>query len=153
MQSLTNPFCRESDYKGLVPNMTIANLFTKHMFTLGKTYLADGRANGMGASTDMGNVCYEVPGFHCAFSVGSEVPGASPHNPIFAIAAGTKTAFENAMECAKGMAMTAYELLVNDGYSKEMWEEFRREFAGVRSLSVDMLRESASMQVDATCSC
>lgn len=112
--------------------MTIASLFTNHMSSLGKSYLNDGRAHGMGASTDMGNVCYEIPGFHCAFSVGGEVPGASPHNPNFATAAGTKTAFVNAMECAKGMAMTVYDLLTNDQYSQEMWDEFRQEFAEVK---------------------
>lgn len=34
--------------------MRIASLFTNHMSALGKNYLADGRAHGMGASTDMG---------------------------------------------------------------------------------------------------
>lgn len=130
--------------------MKIASVFTSHMSALGKNYLADGRAHGMGASTDMGklllhlivpdpahitsgNVCYEVPGFHCSFSVGPEIPGASPHNPEFAIAAGTTSAFLNAMDCAKGMAMTAYELLANDDYAEEMWTEFRQEFGEAKA--------------------
>lgn len=134
--------------------MTIANLFTTHMSSLGKTFMADGRAHGMGASTDMGNVCYEVPGFHCAFSVGPDVPGASPHNPNFAAAAGTKNAFVNAMECAKGMAMTAYELLANEQYCKEMWEEFKQEFAEFNSSVVDDRSEqSSSPPLHSSCSC
>lgn len=75
-----------------------------------------------------GNVCYEVPSFHGFFSVGSEVVGASPHNPQFAVAAGTRTAFGLAMDCAKGMAMTGYDILTNDDRAAEAWNEFRREF-------------------------
>ena len=90
----------EADYKDLRPNMTLAEIFTRHMASLGKTYFCDGRAEGMGASTDMGNVCYVVPGFHCTFSVGCDVQNASPHNPNFAAAAATASAFENAMACA-----------------------------------------------------
>lgn len=131
--------------------MTIANLFTSHMSTLGKSYLADGRAHGMGVSTDMGNVCYEVPGFHCAFSVGPDVPGASPHNPDFATAAGTEKAFLNAMECAKGMAMTAYDLLASEEHSRDMWEEFRHEFADGGSPLVDERSESATSITSCSC--
>ena len=122
----------ESDYKDLVPNMVLARLFNDHMATLGKNYLLDGRKMDMGASTDMGNVCYEVPGFHCAFSVGPDVPGASPHSPNFAAAAGTKNAFLNTLECAKGMALTALDILQSDEYALEMQQEFIQEF-GVKS--------------------
>jgi amidohydrolase len=122
----------ESDYKDLVPNMILARLFTDHMSTIGKNYLLDGRSHGMGASTDMGNVCYEVPGFHCGFSVGPDIPGASPHSPNFATAAGTRNAHLNALECAKGMALTALDILANDEYAIEMQQEFVQEF-GVKS--------------------
>jgi amidohydrolase len=118
----------ENDYKDLVPNMVLAELFTAHMEDLGKNYHCDGRGEGMGASTDMGNVCYEVPGFHCGFSVGPDVPGASPHNPNFTAAAGTRNAFVNAMECAKGMALTALDILSNDDCASRMAREFVQEF-------------------------
>lgn len=118
----------ESDYKDLVPNMVLARIFTDHMTALGKSYLLDGRREGMGASTDMGNVCYEAPGFHCAFSVGPDVQGASPHSPEFAAAAGTRHAFLNSLDCAKGMALTALDILLNDEYAAEMQKEFVQEF-------------------------
>jgi len=118
----------EADYKDLRPNMTIAEIFTEHMTSLGKTYLYDARALGAGASTDMGNVCYEVPGFHCGFGVGDDVQDASPHNPNFAAAAGTVSAFENALACAQGMAMTACDILIDDGHAERMRTEFLEEF-------------------------
>lgn len=120
----------EADYKDLRPNMTIAEVFTRRMATLGKQYLCDGRAHGMGASTDMGNVCYEVPGFHCGFSVGSEVKGASPHDPKFALAAGTKSALDNALQCAMGMAMTAYDILTDKTVQLQIREEHIENFGG-----------------------
>jgi len=125
--------------------MTIARRFTQNMSKLGRTYLEDGRGLPIGASTDMGmsvgpkwyvekltsctgNVCYEVPSIHGGFSVGPEVPGASPHNPEFAMAAGTRSAFVLAMDCAKGMAMSAYDILSDDDFAAEAWEEFEKEF-------------------------
>lgn len=118
----------EADYKDLVPNMVLARLFTDHMTTVGREYLLDGRNPVKGASTDMGNVCYEVPGFHCSFSVGPDVPGANPHSAEFAVAAGTRNAFMSALDCAKGMALTGLDILMNDDYAAEMQQEFIAEF-------------------------
>jgi len=120
-----------ADYKDLRPNMALAKIFTGHMASLGKNYLCDGRTEGMGASTDMGNVCYEVPGFHCSFSVGCEVQDASPHNRKFAAAAGTNSAFENALGVALGMAMTAYDILADGGQFEDIRSEFVEEFGTV----------------------
>lgn len=46
----------EADYKDLGPNMSIAEKSTKHMISFGRTYLRDGRVDGLGAYTDMDNV-------------------------------------------------------------------------------------------------
>lgn len=119
----------EADYKDLRPNMTIARTFTEKMTMVGKDYLTDARSKIMGASTDMGNVCYEVPGFHCGFCVGSEGLSASPHDPKFAAVAGTASALENALKCAEGMALTAYDILTDDSLSELISKEFREEFA------------------------
>ena len=116
----------EADYKDLRPNMTIAERFTKKMSLVGRNYLCDGRAHEMGASTDMGNVTYEVPGFHCGFSVGSEVPDASPHDSKFTIASSTQSALKNALDCAVGMALTAFDILVDD----EMFAQMQMEHMG-----------------------
>lgn len=68
-----------------------------------------------------------MPGFHCAFSVGSTDPKIQPHTPAFAAVAGTKEALTRAIDCGKGMAATAYDLLANDDLSAKAWDEFQRE--------------------------
>ena len=94
----------------------------------GREYLEDIGDNTMaGASTDMGNVTYEVPGFHCAFSVGSEDAKVQPHTPAFAAVAGTRPAFERALDCAKGMAATAYELLTHLDLMHEASKNFKEQ--------------------------
>ena len=143
LQTLTG-VDRDNDYKDLCPNMVIARNFTQHMRAYGREFV-EGRDQTMGASTDMGksrrlpsepvpsltqhpgNVCYEVPGFHCAFSVGTEDPKIQPHTPAFAAAAGTKLALERALDCGKGMSATAYSLLASAEMVAEAWKEFHRE--------------------------
>lgn len=93
---------------------------------MGKSNEAPSRVEKL--TRNAGNICYEVPSFHGFFSVGPEIPGASPHNPEFATAAGTRSAFLLAMDCAKGMAMTGYDILSDDEVSAAAWEEFRQEF-------------------------
>ncbi|KIW65479.1 hypothetical protein PV04_07736 [Phialophora macrospora] len=117
----------DNDYKDLCPNHVLAREFTKHMRGFGREYLEDGGDRAMGASTDMGNVTYEVPGFHCAFSVGTDDASVQPHTPAFAAAAGTRLAFERALDCAKGMAATAYDLLTRSDLMEEAWSKFREQ--------------------------
>jgi metal-dependent amidase/aminoacylase/carboxypeptidase family protein len=93
----------------------------------GREYLEDGGDRARGASTDMGNVTYEVPGFHCAFSVGTDDACVQPHTPAFAAAAGTRLAFERALDCGKGMAATAYDLLTRSDLMEEAWSKFRAQ--------------------------
>lgn len=75
------------------------------------------------ASTDMGNVSHEVPGFHGAFAIPTE-PDAALHSPKFAAAAGKPEAHECAVKSAKGMAMLALRVIVDD----ELAARVRRDF-------------------------
>ncbi len=93
----------------------------------GRTYLEDVGDSAVGASTDMGNVTYEVPGFHCAFSVGTDDEKVQPHTPEFEAAAATRLAFERALDCAKGMAATAFELFTRPELMGEAWKTFREQ--------------------------
>lgn len=93
----------------------------------GREYVDDASDRVMGGSTDMGNVTYEVPGFHCAFTVGNDDARIQPHTPAFAAAAGTKPALERALDCGKGMAATAYALLTQSELMEEVWKNFREE--------------------------
>ncbi|RMZ84259.1 hypothetical protein DV738_g807, partial [Chaetothyriales sp. CBS 135597] len=115
----------DKDYKDLRPNPVLTREFKKHMHALGRDYLADGPFGG--ASTDMGNVTYELPGFHCAFSIGTTDPEVQPHTPEFAAAAGTPTALERALDCGKGMAVTVYDLLTHSDLMEEAWKTFKAD--------------------------
>ena len=111
----------------MCPNAAIAREFTKHMRGFGREYLQDAGDRVMGGSTDMGNVSYEIPGFHCTFTVGTHDEKIQPHTPAFAAAAGTRQALERALDCAKGMAATAYDLLAQSELMEEAWKGFKEQ--------------------------
>lgn len=77
----------------------------------------------MNASTDMGNVSHLVPSFHGAFIIPAG-PEISAHNPGFAACAGTDEAHKAALTCAKGMAMLALRVLVDDEIARRARMDF-----------------------------
>lgn len=82
-------------------------------------------ADFLAGSTDMGNVCYECPGFHGAFGIGTR-EGEGNHTKGFAAAAGTEEAFELAVECGRGMALVGWKVLADDAFAERVqteWEE------------------------------
>ncbi|KAM5343628.1 hypothetical protein ACJ41O_012165 [Fusarium nematophilum] len=99
----------DKDYMELCPNMAISGQFTKHMKAFGRSYLNDAGQQPMGASTDMGNVTFQVPGIHPMFYIGTEDPTVQPHTPEFTAAAGSETALKRALDC------------------KKAWDEFQRD--------------------------
>ncbi|KPM45167.1 hypothetical protein AK830_g1342 [Neonectria ditissima] len=115
----------DSDYMELRPNMAISNQFTKHMKAFSRNYLGDAGQPPMGASTDMGNVTFCVPGIHPMFTIGTEDVDVQPHTPGFAAAAGTEAALMRALDCSKGLAATACDLLMGSGYLDKAWNEFQ----------------------------
>jgi len=125
------PWQTDNDYKDLCPNPTIARMFTEHMSGFDRDFLEQGE--GIGASTDMGNVCYKVPGFHCGFTIETDDPECSPHHPKFAAAAITRSAFLSALDCGKGMAATGYGILANDELAAQVWMDFEQEFGQPRA--------------------
>ncbi|KAK6369274.1 hypothetical protein LTS17_009614 [Exophiala oligosperma] len=124
----------ENDYKDLCPNNVLVREFTRHMRGLGRDFQERNDGGIGGASTDMGNVTYEVPGLHCAFSIGTEDPSVQPHTPAFAAAAGTSEAFERALENGMGMAATAFDLLVKPELMKEARAQFQQEMGPATKL-------------------
>ena len=82
----------------------------------------------------IGNMCDVVPGFHCAFSIGTDDPKNPPHTPGFAAAAATEVAVERALDCGKGMAATAYGLLANAGIAADACKDFDVELKGLAKL-------------------
>ena len=79
----------------------------------------------MNASTDMGNVSHRVPSFHGAFIIPAG-PEISAHNPGFAACAGTEEAHKAALTCAKGMAMLALRILIDDDLARRARSDFER---------------------------
>ncbi|TLS31202.1 hypothetical protein PpBr36_02176 [Pyricularia pennisetigena] len=85
-------------------------------------------ADFLAGSTDMGDVCYECPGFHGAFGIDTE-KGQSNHTPAFAAAAGLDKSYKKAIECGRGMAMVGWRVLSDDAFAAEVqkeWEEDMR---------------------------
>ncbi|OXB36825.1 hypothetical protein J007_03433 [Cryptococcus neoformans] len=77
------------------------------------------------ASTDFGNVCYKLPGFHPMFDIPSE-EGSSNHTPGFAEAARTPEAHNRAMKVAKGLAVIGAKFMIDDNFAKETREAFEK---------------------------
>ncbi|CAK7209660.1 hypothetical protein SBRCBS47491_000517 [Sporothrix bragantina] len=80
----------------------------------------------MAGSTDMGNVCYECPGFHGAFGIDAP-PGAGNHTPGFTGAAGTEDAFQRAVQCGRGMAVAGLKVLEDAEFAKSIREEWEAD--------------------------
>ncbi len=80
----------------------------------------------LAGSTDMGDVCYECPGFHGAFGIATE-PGQGNHTKGFAQAAGLDESFRAAVECGKGMAVVGWKVLSDDQFAEDMMAEWRED--------------------------
>src|SRR3569833_1602486 len=86
----------------------------------------------LAGTTDMGDVCYECPGFHGAFGISTE-DGQGNHTKGFAKAAGLDESFDAAVECGKGMAMVGWRMLDDDAFAaavKKDWEDDMKRAVG-----------------------
>ncbi|KAL3456078.1 hypothetical protein BJX64DRAFT_52395 [Aspergillus heterothallicus] len=81
--------------------------------------VAPGEAGG--ASTDMGNVSYALPGFHGIFTIPAK---GGNHTPEFAEVAGTIEAYQRGIDCAAGMAVVACHFLENDEFANQVKDDF-----------------------------
>lgn len=83
------------------------------------------------ASTDQGDVSYEMPSLHAGFSIIPGPGGQGPHNPEFASAAGTRDSFGRCLRAGKALAGTALEVLTQEGLVDEVkaaWEEDMKRY-------------------------
>ena len=94
-------------FKELRNNNRLMDLYKNNMALLGETVtlLPEGDADG---STDVGNVSHAAPTIHPDISIGYPL---SAHTPEFALAAGSAFAQGRLLIGAKGMVMTAIDLL------------------------------------------
>ncbi|KAJ5714108.1 uncharacterized protein N7483_011289 [Penicillium malachiteum] len=114
-------------YDDLKSNIPICESYVSAMRAMGHHTLLDnsGQKGALaGASTDMGNVSYVVPGFHGIFCIPTE--GVN-HTPQFTNGAGSSEGHERAIACAAGMAVVACQLLVDDKFAEAVKSNFNQE--------------------------
>ncbi|KAG5815084.1 hypothetical protein H9Q74_010628 [Fusarium xylarioides] len=109
-------------YNDLLVNNTLSNTYVEEMAKLGLKIKSQ---ENVPASTDMGNVSYHVPGFHGGFAIPT-TPDVSIHHADFATCAAKEGAHKAAMSCARGLAMTAIQVLVDEELSQRVRDDFER---------------------------
>ncbi|KAJ5893932.1 hypothetical protein N7495_005623 [Penicillium taxi] len=111
-------------YYDVKSNRPICESYLSAMRAMGHHTLIDNSTvKGVlsGASTDMGNVSYAVPGFHGLFCIPSE--GVN-HTPLFTNGAASRKAHERAIACAAGMAVVACQIIVDDKFAEAVKKNF-----------------------------
>jgi len=99
---------RDKTYAPMKNNVTMAQLFSRNLESLGRQVVPFDSSSGFG-STDMGNVSQVVPSMHPTIAIASpEVPA---HTPEFAAAAASEAGHEGLIDAAKAMAMTVADIL------------------------------------------
>jgi len=111
----------EMFYALLRPNLTLANLFSRNMESLGRDVHVGGLQH-QPFSTDMGNVSQKVPSIHPIVAIAS--PEVSWHTPQFAAAAISEAGHQGLLDSARALALTAVDLLVDPEKMDEIKEEF-----------------------------
>lgn len=111
-------------------NRPICDSYTSVMNEMGYSTIFDaaGQEGGLsGGSTDMGNVSYEVPGFHGGFYIPAD--GVN-HTPEFTAGAGSEEGFKRSLYCAAGMAVVACQVLADAAFAAKVKTDFEKnEFA------------------------
>ena len=92
----------------------------------GATVSFDSPADFLAGSTDMGNVCYECPGFHGSYGINTAV-GQGNHTEGFTEAAGLPESFDRNVEWAKGMARVGWKMLVDDEFANEVQTDWEKD--------------------------
>lgn len=114
----------EDMYADLRINKTLCSRYADALARFGEHVLVE-RKDSMAGSTDQGNVTYAVPALHVMFGLPNKGnPDINPHSAEFAECAGTEEAFQAAVRCGKGMALTGWEILTNNA----LWEQCKVDF-------------------------
>lgn len=108
-------------------NRPICSSYTAVMNAMGHSTILDaaGQKGGLsGGSTDMGNVSYEVPGFHGGFYIHTD--GVN-HTPQFTAGAGSEESFKRSLSCAAGMAVVACQVLADETFAAGVKSDFEKD--------------------------
>ncbi|KAF9454268.1 amidohydrolase [Macrolepiota fuliginosa MF-IS2] len=102
----------ETPYFDLHQNEVLAHDFVS---IVGSRYGMSSSVDGTSASTDFGNVTYELPAFHPMFTIPTKPHGGN-HTPAFAEAAASKQAHEATMLVTKALALTGFRVVADTGF-------------------------------------
>jgi amidohydrolase len=111
------------EYKAMKPNKLLGERFLKHLEANGIPYNPP-KEKSMG-STDMGDVSQAVPGIHPYVQICED--DVAGHSREFAEASGSERGYVGMLAAAKSMAMTAVDVLTEDGFFERIWEEFNAD--------------------------
>ncbi|KAK2595485.1 hypothetical protein QQS21_006825 [Conoideocrella luteorostrata] len=111
-------------YMNLRANDGLCKAYVEEMAEYGE-YIQLEMDKPFNASTDMGNVSHYVPSFHGGIAIPAE-SGVAMHNPRFAAAAATDEAHAAAIKAAKGMAMLALRVLLDEEVATKARADFQK---------------------------
>ncbi|THV05540.1 hypothetical protein K435DRAFT_647027 [Dendrothele bispora CBS 962.96] len=106
----------EAPYFDLNQNDALAGAFSSVMT---ERYGMSASSNGTSASTDFGNVSYEIPSLHPLFAIPTS-PNGGNHTPAFEKAAATSEAHAAAMRITCGLANIAFLGLKDDEFYSQV---------------------------------
>lgn len=109
-------------YAEIIPNRAIARAFADNWRNIG-VEVQEVRPNERMGSTDMGNVSQVVPALHPYIAIAPA--GTAGHTIEFREAAKSSAGHEGLINAAKGMAMTAIDLLSDAKLMEQVKQEFR----------------------------
>ncbi|EGN96673.1 hypothetical protein SERLA73DRAFT_184799 [Serpula lacrymans var. lacrymans S7.3] len=75
------------------------------------------------ASTDFGNVTYELPSIHPIFAIPTQPHGGN-HSPAFAESARSTEAHKACMAISKGLALTGFRVINDDDFFRKVRDAF-----------------------------
>ncbi|MFC1995823.1 M20 family metallopeptidase [Chloroflexota bacterium] len=113
----------ETRYAPLRNNLTLAQLFSQNMRSLGRQMHPSDPNRAFG-STDMGNVSQLVPAIHPMVAIAPRE--ILVHSPEFALAAASEAGICGLLDAAKALTMTIVDLVANPETTNKVKEEFER---------------------------
>ncbi|MGI6783393.1 MAG: amidohydrolase [Aminivibrio sp.] len=119
-------FTLEGDpaYAERYPNSAMGEAFRKNMEDLGEVMNYPDPEERVGSS-DVGNVSLLLPTIHEYLAIAEE--GVAGHSPEFREASASPRGDEVVLLAAKGLALTGWDLLADEGLRAAAAEEYRRE--------------------------
>ena len=111
-------------YAPLRNNLTLAQLFSQNMQSLGRKVQLSDPSQAFG-STDMGNVSQLVPSIHPFVAIAPI--GTVTHSPQFTSAATSEAGIQGLLDAAKALAMTIVDLVANPEITSQVKKEFQQQ--------------------------